>query len=214
MTLVLTNSFRYGGAGPPDPPSGLGIWQAEVAGVGSTDLAPSYLDPLGPFDDGDVDIFVDPDAVTNGTGTSVSPYDNIQDALGDVADGQTIGVRGGTLDIATRIICSATWATGIKIVAIGAERFTLNFTGAGTGDAARVLTLTGSGETWHGCDITGWNAGGDVSLDVGSDYIGEGIQEGIGNTVATQPTTGTTDNLGASITCLRMWKYWSEQDLT
>lgn len=194
MSLVLTNSFRYGGASPPGPPGGLGIWQAEVAGVGSTDFAPAYLDPLGPFEDADVDIFVDPDAVTNGTGTSGSPYDNIQDALAAVADGQTIGVRGGTLDIASRLIRSATWATGIKVVAIGAERFTLNFTGAGTGDAARVLTLTGSGETWHGLDITGWNTGGAGVYIDGDDYHLSAVKatHGVGDGIYFYQGTGCT----------------------
>lgn len=51
-------------------------------------------------------------------------------------------------------------------------------------------------------------AGFDFSLDTGSNGIGDGIEEGIGNSVSTQPTSGTSCNAGASIEALEIAKEW------
>lgn len=51
-------------------------------------------------------------------------------------------------------------------------------------------------------------AGSDYSMDVGSDGILDGIEEGIGNSVATQPTSGTATNAGASQVALQLAFDW------
>jgi hypothetical protein len=160
-------------------PDTVGLWQTEVAGVGSLDRAPAYLDPLGPFTD--ANLYVDPTRATNGDGSAFSPYNNLPSALAAASDGQRIGVDGGTLELNSRLFRSTSWATGLEVVALNGERPVLQFASGVTGADSRVLTLAGAREVWHGFDIRGWNEGGaGIYLD-GTAYGLSAIRASHGN---------------------------------
>jgi hypothetical protein len=90
--------------------------------------------------------------------------------LSAVSNGQTILVRAGTLQPSTRYNRSTSWATGINIFNYGTERPVLDCTNLGTGDASRILNLSGAREHWKGFEIINAKASSQAVYISGSNY--------------------------------------------
>lgn len=137
-----------------------------LLGVGSASTSLTEYPKTGPVTSGDW--YVDPNAATNGDGTQESPFDNLEDALEAVRDGQRVIVRAGTLTLERGLNRSATWANGIEVFAYGTERPVIDMSGIGT---SRALSMRGAREHWKGFEFV--DGAGGVIIVTGSHYTVE-----------------------------------------
>lgn len=166
--MIVLNPYWFVQGAAPSPPSSL-------AGESSTSTSLTGYPKTGSVTSGDW--YVDPAAGANGDGSSGSPFDNLDDALSSVTDGQTILVKAGTLTPASRWVRSTAWATGINIYNYGTDRPLIDASSIAdpSSSAGRVLTLTGSNEHWKGFEITGGDSTSGVVYIDGSGYTIEGV---------------------------------------
>lgn len=141
------------------PPGGANL----IAGAGSTSTSLVSHPKTGQVTDGH--IWVDPTAGTNGSGTQGSPYNNLDDALLAVADGERIISRGGNIVLSGTFSRSTSWGNGIEIFAYGSERVTLDCSNLGT---SRPFSFSGGAEHWKGFEVTNGDDG--AMLITGSNY--------------------------------------------
>lgn len=138
-----------GGGGDPDPPPIGGT----IAGVGSTSTSLTDYPRSDLVYDGDV--WLDPTAATNGSGTEASPYNSITSALAAVSDGERLIVRAGKITLTSQLTRSTSWATGIEVFAYGTERPVIDASGL-TGTERALYFVSGSAnEHWKGFEFIG-----------------------------------------------------------
>lgn len=134
-------------AGDPDAAT---TTPSTLGGVAGDDNSLASHPQTGPVTTGD--IWVDPNAGTNGSGTEGSPYDNLGDALSAVNDGERIIVRAGTISLSGTIIRNTSWATGIEVFNYGTDRPVIDASGLGSSSQALYFT-GGANEHWKGFEF-------------------------------------------------------------
>lgn len=143
MSIVTFVNYGVMGFGSSSGGSGT------LIGVGSSTTSLVDYPKTGSVTSGNY--FVDPTALTNGSGTEADPFDNLASAITAASSGQTILVKAGTLTPTSRYILSG---TNVNIYNYGTDRPVLNCSSLGSGSAARVFTITGSNYHVKGFDIT------------------------------------------------------------
>lgn len=135
------------GSPPVDPPVEPPI-TTTLLGVGSYSNSLVEYPRTGPVYTGDW--WVDPNLIANGNGSKLSPFNNINDALSSVQDGQRVIIRGGEINLTSRIERNTSWNNGIEVFAYGTERVVLNGSAMPEGEISQALRLMGSREHWKG----------------------------------------------------------------
>lgn len=158
LIMALMSLFDRFGVRPSVPPASGGDDGGDggegegstLGGVGSSSTSLVDYPQTGAVTTGD--IWVDPAAMTNGSGTEGSPYDNLGDALTAVSDGERIIVKSGTLSLSNRIVRSTSWGTGIEIFNYGTDRPVLDFSGSSDSNGSIYFT-SGGNEHWKGFEV-------------------------------------------------------------
>ena len=151
LAAIRARHARGGWAAPPAaPPASPG---ASLLGVGSASTSLTAYPKTGSVTTGSW--HVDPAAVTNGNGSSGSPFDNLGSALAAVSDGQRILVHAGTLTLTGNIYRNTAWSTGIEIFNYGDDRPIIDAAALSDGNAGIAIMLDGSSarEHWKGFEV-------------------------------------------------------------
>ena len=153
---------RWPGGYTPPPP------ETTLLGVGSASTSLTDYPKTGSVTTGD--IWVDPNAGSNGNGSQGSPFDNLASAFAAVSDGERIIVRGGTFNLNSAISRSTNWTNGIQVFAYGNERVIIDgATNPNTGNmSGNILTPSGAREHWKGFEFR--NARNHTTFITGSHY--------------------------------------------